>query len=172
MATRRIEHTFECSVDTFWDHVFFNLAFNQRLFIERMRFERWEETSHTPTADGFRRVVEVVPRVGDLPAAIKGLMKEGTGYREEGEFFRSQSLYRVRAIPQTLADRIHISGDMRVETLAPNRCRRTYVGQVEAKVFGVGGIIENRILDDIDKGYQRGQEVTELWLRETGRLGT
>jgi Protein of unknown function (DUF2505) len=172
MATRRIEHSFECSVETFWDHVFFNPAFSQKLFIERMRFERWEETSHTPTADGFRRIVEVVPRVGELPAPIKALLKDGAGYREEGEFFRSQSLYRVRAIPRSLPDRILISGDMRVESLGPNRCKRSYVGKVEAKVFGIGGIVENRILDDIDKGYQRGSEVTQSWLVDTQRVGT
>jgi Protein of unknown function (DUF2505) len=171
MATRRIEQFFECSVGTFWKS-FFDLEYNRKLFIERLRFETWQQLSHTPTADGFRRVVQVVPRVGDVPAAIKGLMKNGAGYREEGEFIESQSLYRLRAVPNSLPDRVHITGEMRVEPAGENRCKRSYLAVVEAKVMLVGGLLENRILDDTEKGYQRAEEVTARWLEETGTRGT
>lgn len=172
MPSRRIEQTFQCTPDTFWHRVFFDPEYNRRLFLERLRFERWEQISHTPTADGFRRVVEVVPRLGEVPAAIKALLKDGAGYREEGEFIASKSLYCLNAIPHVRPDRIHISGEMLVEPLGPGQCKRTYTGVVKVDLFGVGGLLEQRLLDDVDKGYSRAGEVTERFIEDMGLRGT
>jgi hypothetical protein len=166
MPQRRIEHTFECDADTFWSEVFFNDEYNQKLFLERLKFERWVVVERTETADGFRRVIEAVPSVGDLPGPIKALLENGVGYREEGEYSRSKSHYSVRVTPSSLADRVQVTGQMDVEDLGGGRCRRVYLADVTARVRFVGGMLEKRILDDIERSYEKSAKFTESWLRD------
>jgi hypothetical protein len=161
-----MEHVFACDPDTFWNRAFFAPEYNRKLYLERLRFERWEELERVDTPDGFRRVIEAVPRVGDLPGPIKALLKQGVGYREEGEYFRSQSRYVVRVVPSSLADRLDIRAEISVRPEGNGSCRRTNMTSAQAKVFGVGGMLETRILDDVDKSTRKSAEFTEQWLRE------
>jgi hypothetical protein len=166
MATRTGAHDFDCDPETFWARAFFSEEFNRKLFLERLKFEQWEVLEQVETADGFRRRVKATPRVGDLPGPIKTLLKNGTGYVEEGEYFRSQSRYVINVIPSSLADRLKITGDMRVVPLPDGRCRRSYTTVVEAKIMVVGGMLETRLLDDIDKSYARSTLLTQEMLKE------
>ena len=166
MQKRRIEHTFDCDVQTYWDDVFFNPEYNAKLFMERLRFERWEVIEQVDTDDGFRRVIEAVPRVGDLPGPIKSLLKNGAGYREEGEFVRSKSRYQLRVTSHSLKDKLLVTGDMHAKPTDDGRCCRSYDAMADAKVFGIGGMIERRILDDWEKSYRKAAEFTTQWLAE------
>ena len=166
MQKRRIEHTFDCEPHTYWEGAFFNPEYNAKLFLERLRFERWELIEQVDTDDGFRRIIEAVPRVGDLPGPIKSLLKNGAGYREEGEFFRSESRYRLRVTSRSLGDKLLVTGDMSVRALDGGRCRRGYECAVDAKVFGVGGMIERRVLDDWERSYRKAAEFTASWLSD------
>ena len=50
--------------------------------------------------------------------------------------------------------------------LAERSCRRTYIARVEARVFGVGGIIEERLLADIERSYNKSALFTNRWIKE------
>lgn len=166
MLTRTGTHDFDCDPDTYWQRVFLSAEYNRTLFLERLRFEQWEITSQVETSDGMRRTVRAVPRVGDLPGPIKALLKNGAGYTEVGEYFRSQSRFSIQITPNSLADRLKISAELRVEPLPNGRCRRTQTTNVEAKVFGVGGMLEKLLLDDIEKSYGPSTTLTEEWLKQ------
>lgn len=161
-----MEQVFACDPETFWEHAFFSLEYNRKLFLERLKFESWEEVERTPTEDGFRRIIEATPRVGDLPGPIKAALKNGAGYREEGEFFRSQSRYVIRVLPNSLRDRLVVGGEITVQPEPAGGCRRINVTHAEAKVFGIGGLLENRILDDVERSTRKSGEFTEQWLRD------
>jgi hypothetical protein len=166
MASRTGEREFDCDPDTFWDRVFFSPEYNRKLFLERLKFEQWEVVSQVETADGFVRTVRATPRVGDLPAPIKALLKNGVGYTERGEYFRSQSRFSIAITPNSLSDRIKMSAEVRVVPLPGGRCRRTQTTTVEAKVFAVGGVLEKLILDDIEKSYGPSGLLTDQWLKD------
>jgi hypothetical protein len=166
MQKRRIEHTFDCEPDTYWDDAFFNPEYNTKLFLERLRFERWEVIEQVDTDDGFRRIIEAVPRVGDLPGPIKSLLKNGAGYREEGEFRRAESRYTLSVTSKSLGSKLLVTGDMSVQALGDGRCRREYECTVTAKVFGVGGMLERRVLDDWERSYLKAAEFTVQWLSD------
>lgn len=163
MATKRIEHVFDCDVDTYWKEVFLDEGFNKQLFIERLGFSRWELTQ-TDTADGVRRVVHATPSAKDLPGPLQKVLQNGLGYREEGEWWRSQSLYRLRVIPASLADKVDVTGEMRVVAEGSDRCRRIYDARVEARVFMVGGLLEGRILADVVTSYDEAAVFSRQWL--------
>lgn len=166
MAERRIEHDFDCSTDTYWE-IFFSPEFNHSLFVERLRFERWDITSTEPLPHGFRRTVEAIPPSGNLPGPIKSLLKRGTGYREEGEWNRDESRYELRAISHSLPEKLLVSGVVRVVPHGTG-CRRSYDARVVAKIFGLGGLLEERVLGDLEKSLVRAAEHTRKWLEQQG----
>jgi hypothetical protein len=165
MAERRIEHDFECNTDTYWD-IFFSPEFNHSLFVERLHFERWEITSTQETPHGFRRVVEAIPPARNLPGPLKAILKRGTGYREEGEFNRADSTYRLVAISHSLPEKLVVSGKVHVVSRGENQCRRSYDAVVQAKLFGLGGLLEERVLADVEKSLNRAAEHTAAWLKK------
>lgn len=166
MSDRRIEHTFDCEVERFWSEIFFDREFNEALFLGRLKFERWQEIERTPTADGFVRVVEAVPRIGEVPAPVKALLKNGAGYRERGEYKRATSSYSLSVTAQSLPDKLKVSGEMTVEPSGAGRCRRVHLAEVQAKIFGIGGVLEKLVLDTLEKSYNKSAAFTDNWLKE------
>lgn len=168
MAEARIDHTFNCSADTFWDKLFFDEEYNRRMFTEVLRFPHFAVTRHEDRGDRVERTVEVTPRVGDLPGPLKKLVGEGISYREEGVFDRTARRYRINVIPNKLADKIQTRCELFVTPKGPNQCTRTFLCQVEAKIFGVGGLLEKRMLEDIQKSQNLGAEFTNRYIAERG----
>lgn len=164
MAERRIEHAFECDPEAYWE-LFFSAEFNRKLFLERLRFQRWEVTKTEPTAHGFRRRVEAEPPPLNLPGPLARVFKGGIGYSEDGEYDKDRSLYTLRAVSNSLPDRLLVSGEISVVP-DPRGCKRIYVSKVTAKVFGVGGLIEDRVLSDLERSLNKAAEFTEKWLKE------
>lgn len=165
MATRQISHTFDCDVDTFWKKFFLDEEFNRQLFIDRLGFSKWQVVRSEETPDGLKRVVEAAPSTKDIPGPLKKALQNGLGYREEGEWARSKSLYTLRVIPASLPDQIEITGQMRV-TPEGSGCRRTYDAFVNARIFMVGGLLEGRLLSDVATSYDAAAEFSREWLRQ------
>ncbi len=172
MADARIEHVFECSAATFWEKVVFKEDFNRRMFLEHLHFPAWRVTSEQDRPEALIRTIEVTPAVGDLPGALKALVGDGIGYREEGRFDKAQKKYTVRAIPNKMADKVMILGEMTATDLGPGRCRRTFTVKVEAKIFAVGSVLEKRLIADMEASYAAGAVFTARYLEENGLRGT
>ncbi len=164
MADIRVEHVFECSADVFWERVFFNSEFNRRMYLNELQFSSWRETERRDEGDTLFRVVELTPPLGDLPAPLKRLIGNGFGYREEGTFDKLAKRYRARAIPNRLADKLSVRGEMWCEPLDENRCRRIFAGKVTAKVFGIGPLLESRIVSDMRASYDGAARCTREFL--------
>jgi len=170
MKERRIEHTYDCSQDVFWGQIFLDETYNRTLFLEELHFESWRVVSSEERAGELHRVVEGVPSLGDLPGTLKRLLSEGAGYTERGVLDRARQRYRLEVTPRSLASKLSISGELFTSPLAERSCRRTYVARVEARVFGVGGLIEQRLLDDIERSYVKAAAFTNRWISSHGLL--
>jgi hypothetical protein len=168
MKERRIEHTYDCSADVFWSKIFLDDAYNRKLFLEELHFESWRVLSSEERGSEIHRVVEGVPRLGDLPATLKRLLSEGASYEERGVVDRAAQRYRLQVTPRSLASKLTISGELFTTPLTERSCRRTYVARVEARVFGVGGMIEDRLLNDIERSYAKSAVFTNRWIAERG----
>lgn len=165
MTAVRIEHRFDCSVDTFWDRIFFDEAFNRAMYLGHLQFQDWRIIEQRETDAEIIRVVSVIPKVGDLPGAIKSLIGDTLSYTERGTYSKHHRRHHVNVIPSALADKISVTGDTWAEELGPNRCNRIFAGQVSAKIFGVGGIIEKRIIADLQLSYNAGAVFTADYLK-------
>ena len=168
MAILEVEHTFNCSEDTYWDRIFLDPEYNERLFKTELKFPVWRELSREERGGALHRVLEVVPYVGELPGALKAVVGEGIGYEERGVLDRSAKSYKVVVVPNKLADKLGIKVDLWTIADGDKRCRRKARAEATVKIFGVGGTIEKRILSDLERSYQKSADFTNRFIAEKG----
>ncbi|MFZ5891111.1 MAG: DUF2505 family protein [Myxococcota bacterium] len=168
MPDFRVEHTFNCSEETFWSKIFFDQEYNRRLFLERLKFAGWKETKHEEHEGKVQRVVEAIPPIGELPSALKSIVGEGAGYEERGTLDRASKRYTAEVTPNRLADKISVRIELSTVADGPNRCKRIAKGSVNVKIFGVGGLLEKKMIGDLEKSYSKSAEFTNEFVTEKG----
>jgi hypothetical protein len=168
MGEIRVEHTFNCSIDTFWDRIFFDSEYNRRLFLEVLKFPEWKETRCEDKGDRIERTCEAMPRLGDLPGPLKKIVGEGVKYREEGIFDKATRRYRMRVIPNKMSDKLLIDCELVVEAKSDTKCNRVFTCRAEAKIFGVGSLLEKRLLEDMQRSQNISADFTNRYIAELG----
>jgi hypothetical protein len=168
MATLEVEHVFNCSEATYWDRIFLDPEYNERLFKTELKFPVWREISREERAGALHRVIEVVPYVGELPGALKAVIGDGIGYEERGVLDRNAKTYKVVVVPNKLADKLSIKVDLWTVADGETRCRRKARADANVKIFGVGGTIEKRMLSDLERSYQKSADFTNRFIAEKG----
>lgn len=167
MADTRIEHTIHSSQETFWK-IFFAEDYNRELFLKELEFDAWKIVSFEDTPDRIERVVDVVPKIPDLPGPLKKLVEGGAGYRERNVFDKKTNKMSVLVEPSVLSGKLTIAGTIRTEPLGDRQCKRIVELTVTAKVFGIGGLVENRILSETKASYDKAAAFTNRWIKEKG----
>ncbi len=167
MTHVRIAHRFDCDERTFWDRIFFDEAFNREMYLKYLQFQKWEVLEQHETETAISRTVTVSPKVGDLPGAIKSLIGDNLSYREIGTFDKQTRRYRVNVVPNVLADKLSVTGETWVEPVGAKQCSRIFDAEVSVKVFGVGGIIEKRLIADLQLSYNAGAVFTTEYLKRS-----
>jgi len=163
-----VDHTLECSEDVFWDRVFLDEGYNRTLFVQNLKFTSWREAKRE-TKDGLlHRVVEAVPPIGEVPAALKAVIGQGAGYEERGVLDRAKKTYRIEVVPNRMADKIEVRLELSTLPVADNRCRRLVRGTVSAKIFAVGGLLEKKLVSDLEKSYAKSVDITNRFIRDNG----
>ncbi len=170
MASFRVEHVFQCSEDVFWDKVFFDDTYNRRQFAEALKFSLWKELSREDRGGEIYRVVQASPPLGDVPGPLRAVIGDSAGYEERGTFDKSKHRYTAKVIPNKLAEKITIEIIMWTEPKGDNACRRVAEGTVTAKIFGVGGLLEKKMIADLEKSYEKSAKFTNDYVREN-KLG-
>lgn len=171
MAETHIEHIFNCSADTFWDQVFWEDEYNDRMFRDALKFPVHNKVRQDDKGDTIERVIDVVPKLGDMPAPLKKVIGEGIGYREDGVFDKKTRHLKVKIIPNKLTDKMHITGEFFVEPAGDGKCKRVFNCTAVAKVFGIGGMLEKRIMSDMETSYDVAAKFTNEYLKEKGLEG-
>lgn len=167
MADTRIEHLISASDDTFWK-VFFDDEYNKALFLGELRFKSWKVVSQEDKGDRIERVVDVIPELGDLPGPLKKLVEGGAQYRERNTFDKKRKSMTVAIEPSVLSGKLTVGGVIRTEPSGEHQCRRIVELSAVAKVFGIGGLIENRLLSDVKTSYDKAASFTNRWVKEKG----
>lgn len=168
MSDVRIEHVFACSEQTFWEKLFWDDEYNQRLFIGHLGFTQWKIIATDENDRERRRTIDVLPKTGEIPAPVKKVIGETLGYREEGVFDKAQKRYRLKVIPSKMADKLSVHGELWTTAVGDREVRRFFTGSVVCKIFGVGGLVEKRIIDDMKTSYASSAEFTNRFIVEKG----
>jgi hypothetical protein len=168
MAETRIEHIYNCSEDTFWQKIFFDEEYNRKLFKEALAFPVYEQTSLEDSDTQVRRTIKVVPKLGPMPGPLKAVIGEGIGYQEKGVFDKKTRRYAIDITPNKLADKVSITGTLFTEPRGDDKCNRVFECKVVAKIFGVGGMLEKRVIADMQDSYAKGAEFSNRYIAEKG----
>jgi len=171
MAETHIEHIFNCSEDTFWDKVFWDDDYNDRMFSEALEFPVHDRVRQDDKGDTIERVIDVVPKLGEMPAALKKVIGDGVGYREDGVFDKKTRHFKVKITPNKLTGKMTITGEFFTEPAGDGKCKRVFNCTAVAKIFGVGGMLEKRIMADMDQSYATAAKFTNEYLKEKGLEG-
>jgi hypothetical protein len=168
MPAFRLEHVFDCNQTTFWEKVFFDAEYNRRLFFDELHFSEWNELEQKHEGERVVRLVRAVPPAPDLPGPLKAALGNGVGYEERGVFERSKHCYDARVRPNSLGDRVAIEFSFRTEPMGEQKCRRIVAGTVAARVMLVGGMLEQRMISDLQRSYEKSAVFTNRFVAEKG----
>jgi hypothetical protein len=157
--------TLDTDVESFWK-LFLGREFNQKLYIEGLGFKSYEILEMSDT----HRRTKGVPKM-KLPGPVAKLLGDSFGYEENGTLDKATNVYRWKMTPNTMTDKLFTSGVVTIESLGEGKVRRTSEATIEAKVFGVGGLLEGTAEGELRTSWGREQEFMSRWLREHGAGG-
>lgn len=151
MGKFKVTHEINCNAETFWK-VFFDKGFNESLYRSALAFPEFNILDQRETDKEIIRKVSGQPKM-DVPGPVAKLLGSGFKYTEEGTFDKATQTWRWKMIPSTLADKMKNGGSMRVEPVGDNKVRRIAEIDIEAKIFGVGGLIESTAEKQLRAGW-------------------
>ena len=167
MAAVHIAHVHNCGEDAFWK-LFFDEEYNQRLVREALRFPAYEQLSLHETDSEIRRVTRLTPPVGDLPRPLRKVVGDGIGYQEVGVFDREARRFSIDIVPNRMPDRLTVRGVLYTEAVDQRTSRRRFDGTVTARLFGIGGMLEQRLIADMKANYAASAKFTNEYIAELG----
>ena len=162
MGKFTVTHEIACDVDTFWK-TFFDPAYNEKQFLEALQFPAFKITDQKENDREIIRTVAAQPKM-NVPGAIAKLMGPNFRYVEEGRFDKATKVWSWKLIPSVLADKVRQEGKLRVEPLGENRVRRVADLTIEAKIFGLGGLIESSTEKQLRDGWDESARFTNKYL--------
>jgi hypothetical protein len=157
-----VTHTFDCSADAFWK-AFLDDAYTTRLYLEGLGFPRIEILKRTETT----RVMRVVPKM-NVPAPIAKLIGNSFAYEDHGSLDRATETWRWQMLPGVTQSSLKMvtEGSVKIEAIGETQVRRIDSVAIEAKVFGLGSIIESTAENEVRSGWEKEATFLKNWLRD------
>jgi hypothetical protein len=151
----KISHDFDATADAFWA-LFLDEAAMLRMYREFIGFP---ECAITQTEDGdkLRRTIVAVPKM-EMPGALAKIAGGSVRYTEAGVFDKNAKEFTWKTTPALMPDKIKNEGVQRVLSIGENKIRRTADITLEAKVFGLGGMIESTFEKTIRDGWEKATQ--------------
>lgn len=162
MGKFTVTHEINCTMDKFWS-TFLDKNFSERLFKEGLAFPSYTITRQEDSATELIRQVVAVPRL-TLPGPVARLMGGSYQYTEDGRFNKATQIWTFKVTPATLADKIQQAGLQRVEAIGTNKVRRITDFSAEARIFGVGGLLESTIEKQARESSDASARFMNTWL--------
>lgn len=153
MGKFTVTHEIRCNAETFWK-TFFDKEFNEKLYLEALGFPEYRTLEQNETETKITRKVHGQPKM-NVPGPVAKLLGSGFAYTEEGSFDKSTKFWKWKLTPSTLADKLRTEGTVRIEPIGDDKVRRIAEIEVEAKIFGVGGLMESSAEKQLRDGWDQ-----------------
>jgi len=167
MGKFTVRHVFDVDVDTFWNEIFFDAEYNERLFSEALGFIYDLQELKKNDDGSYDRRVRTEPKT-DAPAAVKKLVGDKFSYLEVGHFDPKTRRWTYEVTPSALPNKLHISGVFWAEPKGEKQLTRIVETDLGVKIFGVGRVIEAFIEKETKDSYAKAERFTNSWLKEKG----
>jgi len=168
MPTFRVTHEINCNIETFWK-LFFDKTFNETLYRQGLGFPEFNVVDQKETDTEITRKCAGRPKL-NMPGPVMKLLGDGFRYSEEGKFDKATKVWRWKMTPSAMADKLRQEGTLKVEAIGDNKVRRTAELINEAKVFGVGGLIESSAEKSLREGWDQSAVFMNKWIAD-GKAG-
>ena len=155
-------HTIDASAEDFWNEVFLSEEYNQRLYSEALgydyKLESWDPEK------GVRKA-RMWPSM-EAPKAIKNLLGDSFSVLDDGVFDAQNKRYDFQVIASALSDRVSTSGTLIAQDRGEGKCERIVDIRVEAKILGLGRVIESFVESMTRRDYDRSAAFANEFLAE------
>lgn len=168
MAEITFRHEMDCDEETFWEKCHFDEEYNRRLFMDVLHFPSFKLLEVTKNGSLWTRRVYVEPPVAGLPGPLKKVVGDKLSYVEVGTYDKSTGRCKYHVTPSTAADKTKTSGEIYVEVKGPKKIVRVARLEVEVKIFMVGGLLEEKIINDAKASYDAAAKFTNEYVKEKG----
>lgn len=159
-----LKHEINCPEERFWE-LFFDKEFNSKLFLEGLGFPAFETLELTESDDSIRRRVRGTPKM-DVPGAVKKVLGDSFGYEEDGTWNRASKIWTWIMIPNKLQGKLSNKGKVTIEKVGDDKVRRIAEIEIEAKIFGVGGMIEKTSEQQMTDGWNKSAVFMNKWIAD------
>ncbi|AUX22236.1 hypothetical protein SOCEGT47_027370 [Sorangium cellulosum] len=164
MGKFTITNEINCNLDTFWK-LFLDKAFNEKLYKERLGFPEYTIVEQVETETEIIRRAAGQPKM-DLPGPVAKVLGSGFRYTEEGRLNKATRVWTFKLTPSTLADKLRNEGTVRAEAIGENKVRRTTEITIEAKIFGIGGLVESTAEKQFRQGWEESAVYMNKWIAD------
>lgn len=164
MGKFTVTHEINCSADHFWK-LFFDKEFNEKLYREALGFPKYEVLQHEENDRQITHKVMGQPKM-NMPGPVAKLLGSNFIYTEEGSFDRATKVWRWKMTPSALADKMRNEGTLRLEPIGDHKVRRIAEIVIEAKIFGVGGLIESSAEKQLREGWEDSAKFMNRYLAQ------
>jgi hypothetical protein len=155
-----IEHVFRISADGYVQLYFdepFNVELGEYLGLGR------ELRKLDRSADRIVRQICCEPKREKGSDADKAFGTSRASFVENMDFDIRARRGQWETIPNILAERVKTSGTLELEPVEDGT-RRIVRGEVKARLFGFGGIVERAVIKEIEGSYAKATAFTTAWL--------
>lgn len=159
-----VQHTFSNITLAQYGELYFEEAFNQFL-CDCVNLQR-EVKEKTLNGNMLHRVTTVIPERQIPPAVAKAVKIDRLEYDEILDYDTTAFKGRWKIqVPGPLGKKFSAGGDF-VFREVQGGVERELWGELNVKVFGVGGMIEKFIVADVVKSYELAAENTRHYIRD------
>ena len=158
MRNATATHTIDCNIETFWK-LFLDEAYNKRFYLDELGFKEFEILEMTDTLRRLRGVPKL-----NMPKPVMMFFGDSFGYEEVASLDRDKNEWRWKVIPNTMRDKLRTEGVIRLEAMGNDKCRRIDEVNLEAKVFGIGGLIESSTEKEVRDAWEKETRFMNRWL--------
>ena len=160
-----MKHDLDCTPEKFWE-MFFDNALQGEIFLKLLHFPKWEVADFKDGDKEITRTTKAQPKM-EVPGAVAKIIGDGFAYTEKGTFDKGTKVYKFVITPSTMAEKIKNEGVVRCEPRGDGKCTRVVDITMEAKIFGIGGMIEKTF----EKQTRDGWEASAKFLNEHAKKG-
>ena len=164
MGKFTVTHEINCNEEKFWK-VFFDKDFNLKLYKEGLGFPAFNIVDQRDTDAELVRKVTGTPKM-DVPGPVAKVMGSNFSYTEEGKFNKATKVWQWKLIPSTMADKLRNEGVLKITPIGDAKVRRVAEITLEAKVFGIGGLIESSSEKQLRDGWDKSAVFMNKWLAD------
>jgi hypothetical protein len=159
-----LTHEINCGPERFWQ-LFFDKEFNEKLYRGQLGFPEFAIVdSRDNDKETWRKAVGK-PKM-TMPGAVQKVLGDAFGYTDEGALNKATGVFKFKVTPSKLADKLTNEGSVRVEKIGDNKLRRVVELVIEARVFGIGGMIESSTEKQLRQGWDDSAAFMNKYLVE------